>query len=63
MKRLRGRPRIGRNYKTSLSIRMSEKNLQTLKLRYDQFITANGNWDERGNRHSFNEFILKGLKL
>lgn len=57
----RGRPKF-RFYDAGITIRMTKRDLKELQFKFDQFITAKGLWDKRGNRRSFNEFLLERLK-
>ena len=61
MLRKRGRPKF-RNYGASFHMRMPKPLMLKLKLEFDRFCVASGQYDRRGNRRSFNEFLLKKLK-
>ena len=55
-----GRPKF-RNYDTAVTIRMTRRTLAELHFEYDQFCATHGQWNKRGRKRSFNEFLIKRL--
>lgn len=53
----RGRPKF-RHYDKGITIRMTTSLYNNLRLEFDRWCVIKGQWDIRGNRRSFNEFLV-----